>query len=276
MHRGASLQGIKVNNTAYCGSVRCGRASRRPRRTVSARSKDLGRTGPEYVSSLSGSHSWLRDALWAASQPIWIHIHVFYTGDISSDYHMATEARRRPSSSSRRGSLSGPLVWQEHDLSNALGLLSQVHTLLSLCLSYQFSPLRHGLSLWISLLFAAPSQHPLPAATPHLYTRTLRRHYKQEGNNPCGRRAAAGGFIFSRTAAASTCRAANHRSGGRRDVKSGARGVTCLCSLTIRGCRCNAWADPRWQAQTAGSTLPVAQRTQKQSSRWPRSRDKFY
>lgn len=58
-----------------------------------------------------------------------------------------SQPRLRPSSSSRRGSLSGPLLWQEHDLSNALGLLSRVHTLLSLCLSYRFYPLRHGLSL---------------------------------------------------------------------------------------------------------------------------------
>lgn len=54
MQYGASLQAIKVNKTAYCGIVRCGRASRRPRRTVSVRSQDRLRTGPEYVSALSG------------------------------------------------------------------------------------------------------------------------------------------------------------------------------------------------------------------------------
>ncbi len=46
-------------------------------------------------------------------------------------------------------SLSRPLARQEPDLSNVLGLLSQVHTPLPVCLSYWFSPLPHGLSLWI-------------------------------------------------------------------------------------------------------------------------------
>ena len=95
MHCGASLQGIKVNNTAYCGSVRCGRASRRPRRTVSVRSKDWERTGPEYVSGLSGL-AQLAVGCARSGQEAYLNTHTcFYTGDISSDYHMATEARRR-------------------------------------------------------------------------------------------------------------------------------------------------------------------------------------
>lgn len=73
------------------------------------------------------------------------------TGDISSDYHMAAEARRRLAEEGSRPVaalwLSGPLVRREGDLSNALGSLSRVHTLLSVCLSHRFSPLPHGLSL---------------------------------------------------------------------------------------------------------------------------------
>lgn len=134
---------------------------------------------------------------------IWIHIHVF----IQETFHLiiiwplrhdddsgGTQPRLWPSSSSQCGSLSGPLVWQEHDLSNALGLLSQVHTLLSLCLSYRFSPLRYGLSLWISLLFAAASKqapnprlhphHPQPA-NPHFNTlNSAAKSDQHEGNMP--------------------------------------------------------------------------------------------
>lgn len=84
-----------MNNTAYCGSVRCGRASRRPRRTVSVRSKDWERTGPEYVSGLSGL-AQLAVGCAQSSQEAYLNTHTcFYTGDLSSDYHMATEARRR-------------------------------------------------------------------------------------------------------------------------------------------------------------------------------------
>lgn len=94
MHCKASLQGIKVNNTAYCGSVRCGRASRRPRRTVSVRSKDWERTGPEYVSSLSGL-AQLAVGCAQSSQEAYLNTHTcFYAGDVSSDYHMATEAQQ--------------------------------------------------------------------------------------------------------------------------------------------------------------------------------------
>ncbi len=60
-------------------------------------------------------------------------------------------------------SLSRPLARQEPDLSNVLGLLSQVHTPLPVCLSYWFSPLPHGLSLWIfSARQVASSTPPFP------------------------------------------------------------------------------------------------------------------
>lgn len=195
MHRGASLQSIRENNTAYCGSVSCARAGRRPRRTVSVRSKDWGGTGPEYVSGLSGL-AQLAVAI-RSERLIWIHIHVF----IRETFHLiiiwplrhgggggAGGIQPRLWPSSPCGSLSGPLVWQEHDLSNALRLLSQVHTLLSLCLSYRFSSLRHGLSLRISLLFAAASKQtptnpppPTPTSTPELQNKTNMR-----GTHPHG------------------------------------------------------------------------------------------
>lgn len=155
-----------------------------------------------------------------------------------------TQPRLWPSSSSQRGSLSGPLVWQEHDLSNALGLLSQVHTLLSLCLSYWFSPLRHGLSLWISLLFAAASEQTPNPTPPSSTTPTSIPELCCKIRQTRGERTpvaheelfqAARGFIFSggggvvfweALMGASGLWAANHGSGGQRDLKPGAGGVT--------------------------------------------------
>lgn len=58
--------------------------------------------------------------------------------------------------------LSGPLARRECDLSNVLGLLSQVRTRLPVCLSDRFSPLPHGLSLWILRPHQNPSSSPHP------------------------------------------------------------------------------------------------------------------
>ena len=65
------------------------------------RSKDWEGTGPEYVSGLSGL-AQLAVGCARSGPEAHLNTHTcffFYTGDISSDYHMATEARRRQRSS---------------------------------------------------------------------------------------------------------------------------------------------------------------------------------